>query len=93
MWLSWQSYYRSHQSDGARSTRMKRGGSRRTSPSCRSYQRTVEAALSGFHFLQHLARLAVDEMNPSASGARHGFVNLAVGQIIGSPALHLLAGS
>jgi hypothetical protein len=39
---------------------------------------TVEAALSGFRFLQQLARLAVD-------GARHGLVNLAVGQIIGSP--------
>jgi hypothetical protein len=38
----------------------------------------VEAALflSG---LQHLARLGVDEMNPPASGTRHGFVNLANG--------------
>jgi hypothetical protein len=29
--------------------------------------------------LQHLAQLEVDEMNPPASGTRHGFVNLAIG--------------
>jgi hypothetical protein len=32
-----------------------------------------------FAGLQHLARFGVDEMNPPTSGARHGFVSLAIG--------------
>src|SRR5262249_25010160 len=32
-------------------------------------------------------------MNPPASGTGHGFVDFHIGQVIGSPALHLLAGS
>ena len=44
--------------------------------------------------LQHLTRLAVDEMNPPASGTRHGFVAVPIPiQVTGTPALHLFAGS
>ena len=51
---------------------------------------TRRRGLSG---LQHLTRLGVDEMNPPASGTRHGLVDFPIGQVIGSPALHQLAAS
>jgi hypothetical protein len=43
--------------------------------------------------VQHLARLGIDKVNPPASGTRHRLVGFAICQIIGHPALHLLAGS
>jgi hypothetical protein len=46
-----------------------------------------------FAGLEDLAYFGVDEMNPPATGARHGFISLSFGQMIGSPALYLLAGS
>jgi hypothetical protein len=48
-----------------------------------------------FPFLRgFLAGLGVDEMNLRASGARHGFVNLAICRVIGNnPALHLQTSS
>jgi hypothetical protein len=49
--------------------------------------------LSPFCGLQRITGYRVDEMNPPASSTRHGFVKLAIGWLIGSPALHLLAGS
>jgi hypothetical protein len=41
-----------------------------------------------------LACFGIDEMNPPATDARHGFISLALGQMIGTPAaLYLLADS
>ena len=60
----------------------------------RQVTQSTNSPLSPFCGLQHLPGLAADEMNSPASIARHGFVKLAPGWVIGSsPTLHLLAGS
>ena len=55
--------------------------------------RAVEADILFLSRLQNLAGLGVDEMNPPACDTRHGLVGLAICWVIGSPALHLQAGS